>query len=374
MWKTKTRTRRLRAARLAAAAACSLAVAVGWSRAATADVQHVVARGHTIEAIAHRYHVTVKAIVDANHLRDARHLKIGETIIIPGIYPPKTTVVRGAPGGAKSGARPVSYAMRAKTPGVIHATRLATNEDFTVRVSSRRGHIAPPAVKTFERMMRSAGGLAHPPDPRLVALVGQVSNHFGSRKLEVVSGFRPYSPTQYTPHSNHNIGRALDFRVVGVPNEVLRDYCKTLHNVGVGYYPNSTFVHLDVRDTPATWTDFSRPGEPPRYNTPGVDADEGTSDVSEEAAKPETAAPTEPPSSPAPIGAAPQGLSASGTRLDQTAPALQAAPARGLGDANIGASAPPTPNVPPVPPALPASASPSPVGGEQAPRVPRGAQ
>jgi hypothetical protein len=41
----------------------------------------------------------------------------------------------------------------------------------------------------------------------------------------------------------------------------------------VGYYPNSTFVHLDVRDTPATWIDYSKPGEPPRYNTPGVDAD-----------------------------------------------------------------------------------------------------
>ena len=54
--------------------------------ARTADVQHVVARGHTIEAIAHRYHVTVKAIVDANHLKDARHLKIGETLTIPGVH------------------------------------------------------------------------------------------------------------------------------------------------------------------------------------------------------------------------------------------------------------------------------------------------
>ena len=153
--------------------------------------------------------------------------------------------------------------------------------------------------------MRSAHGLAHPPDARLVALVGQVSNHFGSRKLEVISGFRPYSPTQYTPHSNHNIGRALDFRVVGVPNEVLRDYCKTLHNVGVGYYPNSTFVHLDVRDTSAAWIDFSKPGEPPRYNVPGVDADEGTSDVAEDAVTPETSAPGEAPLAPLPASQPP---------------------------------------------------------------------
>ena len=52
-----------------------------------------------------------------------------------------------------------------------------------------------------------------------------MSNHFGSRRIDIISGFRPYSPTQYTPHSNHNIGHAVDFRVEGVPNEVVRDFC-----------------------------------------------------------------------------------------------------------------------------------------------------
>ena len=42
----------------------------------------------------------------------------------------------------------------------------------------------------------------------------------------------------------------------------------TLPNAGVGYYPNSVFVHLDTRDAnegAAFWTDFSGPGETPRY-------------------------------------------------------------------------------------------------------------
>jgi uncharacterized protein YcbK (DUF882 family) len=255
-----------------------------FSVPAHADVNHVVGRGHTIEAIAHRYHVTVKSIVEANHLKDARHLKVGETLVIPGVMP------KGKAGVDKSG-KPIpnaTYAMRPKTPGVVHATRLATNEDFVIRIASRHGHAAPTALASFEKLMRSGGGLSHPPDPRLIELVGIVSNHFGSRRIEVISGFRPYSPTQYTPHSNHNIGHALDFRVVGVPNEVLRDYCRTLKDVGVGYYPNSTFVHLDVRTSPAFWIDYSRPGEPPRYNAPNVEADEGTSDVSEEARAPES--------------------------------------------------------------------------------------
>ena len=48
---------------------CSLPSVRGLQRERSADVTHTVARGHTLDAIAHRYHVTVKAIVDANHLK-----------------------------------------------------------------------------------------------------------------------------------------------------------------------------------------------------------------------------------------------------------------------------------------------------------------
>jgi hypothetical protein len=38
-----------------------------------------------------------------------------------------------------------------------------------------------------------------------------------------------------------------------------------LSETGVGYYPNSTFVHVDVRPDAAYWVDRSGPGEPPDY-------------------------------------------------------------------------------------------------------------
>src|SRR5580693_2981355 len=267
---------------------------------ARADVQHIVARGHTIEAIAHRYHVPAQSILDANHLKDARHLKIGESLTIPGVSPPAPAGAKAKKGPDGKPVKPVSYAMRPKTPDVVHVTRLATSEDYTLHVNARRGKISPTVAKTSEQMMRSMGGLSHPIEPRLVHLLAAVSNHFGSRKVEIISGFRPYSPLQHTSHSNHNVGKALDFRVLGVPNEVVRDYCRSLRDVGCGYYPNSTFVHMDVRDKSSFWIDYSRPGEPPRYNAPNLDADEGTSDVGEEAhvSPPAEAPDTDAPASP----------------------------------------------------------------------------
>jgi uncharacterized protein YcbK (DUF882 family) len=243
------------------------------------DITHVVQPGHTLEAIAHRYHVSVKAILAANAGTDPQSLKPGQTLVIPGVEPSKKES-RGEGSGAgahTSATRDREPEPRGHDGDVVHAVRFG--EEIHVRVRDARGHVPPGALATFTRMMRQ-GTATHTADARLVALIGVVSRHFGGRTIEIVSGYRPYSPTQYTqPHSNHNDGKALDFRVRGVSNEALRDFCRTLRNTGCGYYPNSTFVHLDVRDSSAYWVDLSRPGEAPRYDHPGSSPDEGASDV-----------------------------------------------------------------------------------------------
>lgn len=99
-------------------------------------------------------------------------------------------------------------------------------------------------------------------DDRLIAMIAMASDEFGGRPIRVVSGYREYS---YAPDSKHKVGQAFDFSIPGVPNEALRDYLRTLSDVGVGYYPNSTHVHLDVRDKATYWVDYSFPGERPHY-------------------------------------------------------------------------------------------------------------
>lgn len=98
---------------------------------------------------------------------------------------------------------------------------------------------------------------------RLEAVVAHFTKDAKTPRLEVISGYRPASVGSF--HAN---GRALDFHVDGVANEALVAFCKTLNDTGCGYYPNSSFVHMDVRP-PGTghvqWIDASGPGEAPHY-------------------------------------------------------------------------------------------------------------
>jgi uncharacterized protein YcbK (DUF882 family) len=122
-------------------------------------------------------------------------------------------------------------------------------------------------------------------DARLVERLELVVDHFRKEgqpaRVALVSGYRPRSARSY-----HATGRAIDFRVEGITNEALVAFCKTLPDTGCGYYPNSLFVHMDVRDAGSghvSWIDASRPGEAPHYVTawpPPADAPASQDDSS----------------------------------------------------------------------------------------------
>lgn len=104
-------------------------------------------------------------------------------------------------------------------------------------------------------------------DARLVERLELAVEHFRKAgqvaRVQLISGVRPKSAGSY-----HQSGRALDFRIDGVTNEALVAFCKTLDDTGCGYYPNSLFVHMDVREHGAghvAWIDISKPGETPKY-------------------------------------------------------------------------------------------------------------
>ena len=60
-------------------------------------------------------------------------------------------------------------------------------------------------------------------------------------------------------HSQHTLGKAIDFYIPGVPLDKLRETAMRLQGGGVGYYPTSgsPFVHLDVGNVRA-WPRMTR--------------------------------------------------------------------------------------------------------------------
>lgn len=74
--------------------------------------------------------------------------------------------------------------------------------------------------------------------------------------IDIVCGYRtPWSnnflrtrsaSTGVAEHSQHMLAKAIDIRVPGVSTLTLRNAALALHAGGVGFYPTSQFVHVDV--------------------------------------------------------------------------------------------------------------------------------
>ncbi len=75
-----------------------------------------------------------------------------------------------------------------------------------------------------------------------------------SKPYEVISGYRSPATNEslaragngVSHNSLHMKGMAIDIRVAGRSLVALRDTAMTLKGGGVGYYPKSDFVHVDV--------------------------------------------------------------------------------------------------------------------------------
>jgi len=150
-----------------------------------------------------------------------------------------------------------------------------------LRLRDEHGRPVRGQQKRVDRFLRCHyTNVQHAMNPRLTTLLYQTGRHWPGHRLEVVSGYR-HPNVAKNPRSPHMKGLACDFRVVGVSNTQLRDYLRqTFTKVGVGYYPNSSFVHLDVRkDRSAFWIDYSGPGERALYSkAPTEDLKTGRAD------------------------------------------------------------------------------------------------
>ncbi len=254
---------------------------------------HTIGKGQRLGSIAKRYHVSLDALTFANDITRSTLIKPGQKLVIPqpddetGETARKAREAGRVPGledrasrsrredrsqrakGKSSRGRESWKDYRRRPAKRGYVTLIGYAGSWKGYVTTAKGGINPGARKAISRVLDAAdleGGI----HPRLIKLLAKVSDTFGGRPIRVVSGHRTRS---YAKASRHALGHAIDFSIPGVPNEVLRDYLLRYDLVGVGYYPNSSFVHFDVRGAKTYWVDHSGPGEPPRYSYIGKGPD-----------------------------------------------------------------------------------------------------
>jgi uncharacterized protein YcbK (DUF882 family) len=95
-------------------------------------------------------------------------------------------------------------------------------------------------------------------DPREFDLLHNLLTRLGrpNAVVDIVCGYRTPESNEYlrtrgpntgvAKNSQHTLAKAIDIRIPGVATRKLRDIALSLQAGGVGYYPISQFVHVDV--------------------------------------------------------------------------------------------------------------------------------
>lgn len=144
--------------------------------------------------------------------------------------------------------------------GNLHLVSVANpNDQANVNIYNPDGSYNLDAVEELNHVLRCRRtDVEKAMDPQLLTYLSHIYDHFGGRPLQIVSGYR----NQRKLSSNHTKGTASDIRIPGVTIKQIRDYAETLDRggMGIGIYPRSLFVHVDVRSPPSyRWTDYSPP-------------------------------------------------------------------------------------------------------------------
>ena len=120
----------------------------------------------------------------------------------------------------------------------------------------QNGSYVPDALAAAQHALRDwRNGEEHFMDPKLFDVLRQISLKLESDKpFQIISGYRSPQTNAIlharsegvASHSQHMLGKASDVRVDGIELANLHKAALSLQAGGVGFYPVSNFVHVDV--------------------------------------------------------------------------------------------------------------------------------
>jgi uncharacterized protein YcbK (DUF882 family) len=130
-----------------------------------------------------------------------------------------------------------------------------TGERLRQAIYWAEGDYIPDTLDQINHLLRDhRNDTIKPIDPALIDLLHALSRQFGAHPIHVISGFRsPASnllllqQTQgVAKRSLHMSGKAADIRIPGCDLSRLRRAAMAQKRGGVGFYPDSNFIHLDT--------------------------------------------------------------------------------------------------------------------------------
>jgi uncharacterized protein YcbK (DUF882 family) len=158
--------------------------------------------------------------------------------------------------------------VKTATAAAAAPPRLATRKDRSLGVYHlhmceklntvywQGGEFFPPSLADINRVLRDhRTNEKHEIDPKLLDLLCDLRLRLDTGEpLQIISGYRsPKTNAMLHDKSNgvversmHLVGKAIDIRIPGRDLSLLRKTALSIKGGGVGYYPSSNFVHVDV--------------------------------------------------------------------------------------------------------------------------------
>jgi uncharacterized protein YcbK (DUF882 family) len=141
---------------------------------------------------------------------------------------------------------------------ILRLRHMHTNESLNVvyKVGSEYSADGMEKLNHFLRDHRTQDDASY--DPREFDLLHKLMAKLGrpNGEIDIVCGYRTAQSNAFlrtraavtgvAEHSQHILSKAIDIRVPGVSTLALRNAALSLGMGGVGYYPKSQFVHVDV--------------------------------------------------------------------------------------------------------------------------------
>jgi uncharacterized protein YcbK (DUF882 family) len=163
------------------------------------------------------------------------------------------------PSGANAQSREASAQHPSSPQGQEHRLLLYnTHTNERMEIVYRRGdEYIPEAIAKLDYFLRDhqTGDVRHF-DPRLYDILSDLTASVGhpGGEMDIICGYRTSSTneslrartTGVAKNSLHIQAEAIDLRMPGIDTLKLRRAALALRRGGVGYYPHSDFIHVDV--------------------------------------------------------------------------------------------------------------------------------